>query len=105
MGTEQEVRPGQHGIKRTHSFLTDDLNMFQQDRQMLQVANKIIVTANMDTGACFIVKKGAEVVYNAGKMIKRQGLTGLEEKMKALDPEQNEVYKYSWNRNRQIKLN
>lgn len=45
--------------------------MFQQDRQMLQVANEIIVKAIMDIGACFMVKKGAEVVYNAGKMTKR----------------------------------
>lgn len=45
--------------------------MFQQDRQMLQVANEIIVKASIDTGAGFVVKKGAEVVYNAGKMVKR----------------------------------
>ena len=48
----------------------------------------------MDTGACYGVKKCAEVIFKNGKMVKG-GLAVLEEFwMKALDPEQNEVYKY-----------
>ena len=48
----------------------------------------------MDTGACYGVKKCAEIVFKNGKMVKGDGLAVLEERMKALDPEQNEVYKF-----------
>ena len=33
----------------------------------------------MDTGACYGIKKCAEVLYNAGKMIKGEGLRIIEE--------------------------
>ena len=52
----------------------------------------MIVKASIDTGACYGVKKCAEVVFRRGKMIKGEGLTVLEEKMEALDPEKNEIY-------------
>ena len=48
----------------------------------------------MDTGACYGVKKCAEVIFKNGKMVKGEGLAVLEERMKALDPEQNEEYKF-----------
>ena len=48
----------------------------------------------MDTGACYWVKKCAEIVYRKGKMVKGEGLSVPEEKMKALDPERNDVYKF-----------
>ena len=53
----------------------------------------MIVKASMDTGACHGVKKCAELVFRRGKMIKG-GLTVLEEKMEALDPEKNKIYKF-----------
>lgn len=39
-------------------------------------------------------KTWAEVVLKEGKMMKGERLEGLEEKMKTLDPDQNEVYKF-----------
>ena len=48
----------------------------------------------MDTRACYGVKKCAEVIFKNGKIVKGEGLAVLEERMKALDPEQNEVYKF-----------
>ena len=48
----------------------------------------------MDTGACYRVKKCAEVVFRRGKMIKGEGLTVLEETMEALDLEKNEIHKF-----------
>ncbi len=48
----------------------------------------------MDTGACYGVKKCAEAVFKDGKMVKGEGLAIFEWRMKALDPEQNEVYKF-----------
>ena len=46
----------------------------------------------MDSGACSGVKKCAEIVFRKREMIKGEGLPVLEEKMKALNPEKNEVY-------------
>ena len=68
--------------------------MYQESHQKLEVANEIIVKASMDTGACYGVKKCAEIVFKKGRMIKGEGLTVLEEKMKALDPSRNEIYKF-----------
>ena len=48
----------------------------------------------MDTGACYGVKKCAEIVFKKGKMIKGEGLTVLEEKMEALDPNKTEIYTF-----------
>ena len=41
-----------------------------------------------------LVKKCAEIVFRKGKMIKGEGLAVLEEKMDALDPNKNEIYKF-----------
>ena len=54
----------------------------------------MIVKVSMDTRVCYGVKKCAEIVIKEGKMVKGEGLSVLEEKMKALDPEQNDVYKF-----------
>ena len=48
----------------------------------------------MDIGAVHGVKKCGEIVFKNGKMIKGEELEVLEERMKALDPNQNEVYKF-----------
>ena len=48
----------------------------------------------MNTGACYGVKKCTEIVFRKGKMVKGEGLAVLEEKMKALEPEKNEIYKF-----------
>ena len=54
----------------------------------------MIVKAGMDTGACYGVKKCAEIVFKRGTMIKGEGLAVLDEKMEALDPNKNEIYKF-----------
>ena len=54
----------------------------------------MIVKASMDAGACYGVKKCAEVIFKNGKLVKGERLVVLEERMKALDLEQNEVYKF-----------
>ena len=54
----------------------------------------MIVTASMDTGACYRIKKCAEIVFRKSKMIKGEGLAVLEEQMDALDPNKNEIYKF-----------
>ena len=81
-------------MKRTHSLFIDDLKTYQENQQKLEIANETIVKASMDTGGCYGVKKCAEIVFKKGKMIKGEGLTVLEEKMKALDPNKNEIYTF-----------
>ena len=77
-----------------HSLFIDDLKVYQENHQKLEIANETILKASMDTGACYGLKKCVEIVFRKGKMVKREGLPVLEEKMKALDPEKNEVYKF-----------
>ena len=48
----------------------------------------------MNTGACYGVKKCAEIIFRKGKMIKGEGLAVLGEKMDALDSNKNEIYKF-----------
>ena len=62
--------------------------------EKLKVANDIIVNASKDTGACYGVKKCAEIVYDRGKMVKGEGLDVLNERMEALDPGKSDVYKF-----------
>ena len=87
-----KVEQDKERVKRTHSLFIDDLKTYQENQQKLEIANETIVKASMDTGACYGVKKCAEIVFKKGKMIKGEGLTVLEEKMEALDPNKNEIY-------------
>ena len=80
--------PGKGEVIRTNSLFIDDLKVYQEN------ASETIVQASLDTGACHGVKKCAEIVFTRGKMIKGEGLNVIKEKMKALDPEQREIYKF-----------
>lgn len=86
--------PGSRLLKKTHSLFIDDLKIYQHNHEKLKVVNDMIVKASLDTGACYGVKKCAEIVFIRGKMVKGEGLEVLEERMKALDPESNESYKF-----------
>ena len=86
--------PGNREVIRTHSLFIDDLKVYQENHARLEVANETIVLASLDTGACYGVKKCAEIVFKRGKMIKGEGLSVIEEKMKALNPDQREIYKF-----------
>ena len=86
--------PGQRDIKRTHSLFVDDLKQYQENHKALKDVNEIIVQASHDTGACYGVAKCAEIVFERGKMVKGEGLEVLEERMNAMDPDENDVYKF-----------
>ena len=85
---------GRRCIKGTPSLFIDDLMVYQENHLKLDIANETIVKTSMDTGACYGVKKCAEIVFRKGKMVKGEGLPVLEEKMKALDTEKNDIYKF-----------
>ena len=54
---------GERRVKRTHSLFIDDLKIYQETHQKLQIVNEMIVKASMDTGACYGVRKCAEIVF------------------------------------------
>ena len=68
--------------------------MYQESHQALKIVNEIIVQASHDTGACYGVSKCAEIIFKNGKMVKGEGLQVLEERMKSMDPDENEIYKF-----------
>ena len=86
--------PGNRICRRTHTLFVDDLKVYSSDHQKLQVVNETITRASLDVGAAYGVKKCAEIVIEKGVMVKGEGLDVLEERMKCLDPEKLENYKF-----------
>ena len=58
------------------------------------MANDILVQASMDTGAICSVKKCAEIVFKNDRIIKGERLQIPQQKIEALDPNENEIYKF-----------
>ena len=87
-------QPEMRDVKRTHSLSVDDLKVYQESHKILKEVNEMIVQASNDTGACNGISKCAEVVFEGGKMVKGEGLQVLNERMKTIDPDQNEIYKF-----------
>ena len=48
----------------------------------------------MGTGVAYMVKKCAKIVFKNTTIIKGEGQQILQERMKALDPNKNEIYKF-----------
>ena len=86
--------PGKRDVSRTHCLFVDDLKVYQESHNLLKEINEVIVQASLDTGACYGVSKCAEIVFERGKMVKGEGLQVLQERMKTLDPDQEEMYKF-----------
>ena len=87
-------RTGSRDVSRTHSLFADDLKVYQESHEILRDVNEVIVRASHDTGACYGVFKCAEVVFRRGKMVRGEGLEVLVERMKVMDPDENEIYKF-----------
>ena len=86
--------PGSRDFSRTHSLFVDDLKVYKESHEILRHVNEVIGKASHDAGACYEVLKCAEVVFELGKMVRGEGLEVLEERMKAMDPDENEIYKF-----------
>ena len=83
-------------VKRTHSPFIDDLSFYQESQRKLEAVSEMIVKASMDTGACYGVKKCAEIVFRKGKMINGEGLAVLEEKNGCIRHKQKGELQTSW---------
>ena len=77
-----------------HSLFVNDLKVYQESHEILKEVNEAIVQASHDTGACYGISKCTEIIFECGKMIKGEGLEVLEERMKVMDPDENEIYKF-----------
>ena len=56
--------------------------------------NETIVQASHDTGACYGVAKCAEIIFEKGKIVRGEELQVLQERMKTMDLDQKEIYKF-----------
>ena len=83
--------PGNRIVKRTHSLFVGDLKVYQESHNVLKNVNEIIVQASHSTGACYGVLKCAEIIFERGKMVLGEGPQVLEERMKTMDPDENEM--------------
>ena len=83
--------PGNRIVKRTHSLFVSDLKVYQESHNVLKNVNEIIVQASHSTGACYGVLKCAEIIFERGKMVIGEGPQVLEERMKTMDPDENEM--------------
>ena len=86
--------PGNRFVLRTHSLFVDDMKQYQESHKVLKDVNEIILQASHDIGACYGVSKCTEIVFEHGKMTKGKGLQFLEEKIKTMDLDENEIYKF-----------
>ena len=72
----------------------DDLKVYQESLNALKNLNEIIVQASHDIGACYGVSKCKGIIFEHGQMVRGESLQVLEEKMKTMDPDESEIYKF-----------
>ena len=86
--------PRETEVKRTHCLFIDDLKVYQENRQQLKAVNEILLQVSNDTGACYGISTCVEIVFKHRKMIKGEGLTVLDKRVRALDPDENYFYTF-----------
>ena len=70
------------------------MKVYQESHEILRDINEVIVQASHDTGACYGVSKCAKIVFERSKMVRGEGLEVLKERMKMMDSDENEIYKF-----------
>ena len=79
--------PESRDVSRTHSLFVDDLKVYQENHDV----NEVIVQTSHDTGAHSVISKWAEIVFERGNMVRREGLEVLGE---MIDLDKNKIYKF-----------
>ena len=54
----------------------------------------MFVQASNDTGACYGGAKCVKIIFEIGKIVKGERLQVLNERIKTIDPEENNIYKF-----------
>ena len=85
---------GSRDVSRTHRLFVDDLKVYQEIHEILRNVNKVIVQASHNTEAYYRVSKFAEIEFECGKIVRGDGLQVLEERMRTMDLDENEIYKF-----------
>ena len=86
-------RPGNSDVKRIYSLFLDDLEVYQESQEILKNVSEVIVQASNDSSRFYGVAIFPEIVFEKRKLVKGEVFQGLNEKMKALDPDKIEIYK------------
>ena len=81
-------------VKREHSLFMNNLKVYQEIHNALKNVGKIIVQVSHNTRVCYGVPKCVEIMFERGKVVRGKGLQVLEERMKAMDPDENEISKF-----------
>ena len=68
--------------------------MYQESLNALKNLNEIIAQASHDIGACYGVSKCKGIIFEHGQIVRGESLQVLEEKMKTMDPDESEIYKF-----------
>ena len=90
----QNGPPGSRDVRLTQSLFVGDLTVYQESHEILRDINEVIVQASHNTGACYGVPKCVEIMFECGKIVRGEGLEVLEERMKMMDPDENESYEF-----------
>ena len=85
-------QPGQRDVNCTHSLFVDDLKVYWESHKALKDVDEIILQASNGTAPCYGVAKCAEIVFERRNMVKGEGLQVLNEKVKTMNPNENEWY-------------
>ena len=80
--------------EKNNSLFVDDLKVHQESHNALKNINEIIVQTSHNIGACYGISKCVEMILKHGKVVHREGFWVLEERMKAMDPDEYKIYSY-----------
>ena len=83
-------------VKRAHLLFVDDLKIYQENHLKLEIVNKMIVKASMDTGACYGVKKCAEIVLIRWQNDQRRRLGCVRRQNGSIRSREKQILQISW---------
>ena len=75
-------------------WIIQNSKAYQESNKTLKDVNEIIVQTSNDTGTCYGVAKYTKFVFERGKMMKGEIFKMLNERMRTIDPDENEIYKF-----------
>ena len=86
--------PGCRIVNKTHSLFLDDLKVYHETEEHLELTNEILVQASKDTGARYGVNKCCKAVFKHGKLVESYGLVINDELTNVLMPKENNTYRF-----------
>ena len=81
-------------VRVTHSYYIDDLRTIQESKGKQELINETVTRMSKDIGMEFGVKKCAELKFTKGKMEHSNGLEMFEERIRTLNPGEEEFYTF-----------